>query len=49
MEYAHQFNHLPSVGDVDEVPSVGHTITIAITDSPDGKRLSIPLARKEYK
>jgi hypothetical protein len=47
MEYAHQFNHLPSVGDVDEVPSVGHTITVAITDSPDGQRLSIPLAGKE--
>jgi hypothetical protein len=44
MEYAHQFNHLPSVGDVDEVPSVGHTITVAITDSPSGKRLSIPSA-----
>lgn len=46
MEYAHQFNHLPSVGDVDEVPSVGHTITVAITDSPEGKRLSAPLAPK---
>lgn len=42
MEYAHQFNHLPSVGDVDEVPSVGHAITVAIIDSSDGKRLSIP-------
>jgi hypothetical protein len=42
MEYAHQFNHLPSVGDVDEAPSVGHTITIAITESPDGKGPSIP-------
>jgi hypothetical protein len=48
MEYAHQFNHLPSVGDVDEVPSAGHTITDAITDSPSGKRLSIPSANKEY-
>jgi hypothetical protein len=47
MEYAHQFNHLPSVGDGDEVPSVGHTIAVAITDSPNGKRLSLPLAGKE--
>jgi hypothetical protein len=39
MEYAHQFNHLPSVG---------HTITVAITNSPSGKRLSIPSADKEY-
>ena len=44
MEYAHQFNHLPSVGDVDEVPSIGHTITVTVSDSPDGKRLSIPPA-----
>lgn len=49
MEYAHQFNHLPTVGDVDEVPSVGHTITVAVIDSPEGKRLSIPLAAKEYR
>jgi hypothetical protein len=42
MEYAHQFNHLPSLGDVDDVPSVGHTITITITDSSSGKYLSIP-------
>jgi hypothetical protein len=49
MEYAHQFNHLPSVGDVDEVPSVGHTITVAVVDSPEGKRLSIPLVDKKYK
>jgi hypothetical protein len=49
MEYAHQFNHLPSVGDVDEVPSVGHTITVAVSDSPRGKRVSIPLADKEYR
>ena len=42
MEYAHQFNHLPSVGDVDEVPSVGHTITVTVCDSPDGKRLCLP-------
>jgi hypothetical protein len=48
MEYAHQFNHLPSVGDVDDVPSVGHKITVAIADSPNGKRLSIPSADKEY-
>ena len=40
MEYAHQFAY--------EVPSVGHTITVAVIDSPDGKRLSIPLADKEY-
>jgi hypothetical protein len=49
MEYAHQFNHLPSVGGVDEVPSVGHTITVAVSDSPRGKRVSIPLADKEYR
>ena len=42
MEYAHQFNHLPSAGEVNDVPSVGHTITIAITDSSTGKFLSIP-------
>jgi len=49
MEYAHQFAYeVPSVGDVDQVPSVGHTITVAVIDSPDGKRLSIPLADKEY-
>jgi len=41
MEYAHQFNHLPSAGEVEEVPSVGHTVTIAITDSSNGKHLSI--------
>jgi hypothetical protein len=29
------------------VPSVGHTITVAVIDSPDGRRLSIPLADKE--
>jgi hypothetical protein len=39
MEYAHQFNHLPSVGDVEDVPSVGHTVTITIIDSPEGKRV----------
>lgn len=39
MEYAHQFNHLPSIG---------HTITVAIIDLPDGKLLSIPVAYKEY-
>jgi len=49
MEYAHQFNHLPSAGEVRDVPSVGHTITIAILDSPDGKRLSIPPSDKEKK
>ena len=49
MEYAHQFNHLPSVGDVDEVPSVGHTVTIAVIDSSEGKRLSIPVADRESK
>ena len=49
MEYAHQFNHLPSVGDVDEVPSVGHTITVTVIDSPGGKRLSIPLADNKQK
>jgi hypothetical protein len=49
MEYAHQFAYeVPSAGDVDEVPSVGYTITVAIIDSPDGKRLAIPLADKEY-
>lgn len=42
MEYAHQFNHLPSLGDLDDIPSVGHAITIAITDSSSGKYLSIP-------
>jgi hypothetical protein len=42
MEYAHQFNHLPSAREVQEVPSAGHTITVAITDSPNGKQLSIP-------
>jgi hypothetical protein len=49
MEYAHQFGHLPSVGDVDEVPSVGHTITVAVIDSPDGKRLSVPPTDKKHK
>lgn len=48
MEYAHQFGHLPSVGDVDEVPSVGHTITVAVVDSPNGKHLSVPPANKGY-
>jgi hypothetical protein len=47
MEYAHQFNHLPSVGEVEEVPSVGHTATVTIIDSPRGKSLSIPSAEKE--
>jgi hypothetical protein len=47
MEYAHQFNHLPSVGDVDEVPSAGHTVTVTITDSPDGKHLCIPLTKSK--
>lgn len=42
MEFAHQFAHLPNVGDVDEMPSVGHTITVAVVDSPGGKHLSIP-------
>lgn len=41
MEYAHQFNHLPSAGEVAEVPSVGHTVAIAITDSSSGKQLSV--------
>jgi hypothetical protein len=41
MEYRH--------GLANEVQSVGHTMTVAITDSPDGKRLSIRLADKKYK
>jgi len=41
MEYAHQFNHLPSFGEVDDVPSAGYTVTVAITDSSSGKHLSI--------
>jgi hypothetical protein len=45
MEYAHQFNVLYSP--YDDVPSIGHTITIAITDSPNGKSLSIPPGDKE--
>jgi hypothetical protein len=49
MEYAHQFGHLPNVGDADEVPSVGHTITVAVIDSPGGKRLSIPLTDNKQK
>jgi len=49
MEYAHQFNHLPSVGDVDEVPSIGHTTTVAIKESAEGKRLSVPLSDTEHK
>jgi hypothetical protein len=49
MEYAHQFNHLPSPGEAIDAPSVGHTVTIAITDSPDAKRLSIPPGDYEKK
>jgi len=50
MEYAHQFAYqVPTFGFVNDVPSVGHTITVAVTDSPDGKHLSIPLADKENK
>src|SRR5262249_27646626 len=41
MEYAHQFAYeVPSAGDVDDIPSVGHTALITISDSPSGKRLS---------
>jgi hypothetical protein len=47
MEYAHQFNHLPSAGDVNDVPSVGHTVTVTVTDSLDGKRLSVPVADRK--
>ena len=47
MEYAHQFNHLPSVGEVEDVPSVGHTATITLVDSPQGKSLSIPGAEEK--
>lgn len=39
MEYRHD--------DASEVQSVGHTMTVAITDTPDGKRLSIPPADKK--
>ena len=48
MEYAHQFNHLPSVGQVNDVPSVGHTITVTITDTTNGKHLSIPRTDNDY-
>lgn len=41
MEYAHQFNHIPNAGEVDDIPSVGHTVTVTIIDSSGGKRLSI--------
>jgi hypothetical protein len=44
MEYAHQFGHLPSPGEVQEKPNAGHTITVTINDSPQGKRLTVPLA-----
>jgi hypothetical protein len=48
MEYAHQFAYqVPTPGFVNDVPNVGHTMTVAITDSPDGQRLSITLASKE--
>jgi len=43
MEYAHQFGHFPNAGELQEAPSAGHTITIAISDSAKGKVLSIPL------
>jgi len=50
MEYAHQFAYeVPSAGFVNDVPSVGHTITVAIKESAEGKRLSVPLSDKEYK
>jgi hypothetical protein len=50
MEYAHQFVYeVPTVGFVNDVPSIGHTITVAIIDSPGGKRLDIPIADKEYR
>ncbi|HEV2297402.1 MAG TPA: hypothetical protein VGR72_02665 [Candidatus Acidoferrales bacterium] len=48
MEYAHQFNVLYSPIK-DDVPSIGHTITIAISDSPIGKSLSIPAGDREKK
>jgi len=47
MEYAHQFAfEVPSVGFVNDVPSVGHTMTVAIADSQDGKRISLPAAKR---
>jgi hypothetical protein len=50
MEYAHQFAYeVPTFGFVNDVPSIGHTITVAIIDSPGGKRLDIPIADKEYR
>ncbi len=42
MEYAHQFNHIPNAGEVEDVPSVSHTVAVTISDSPGGKSLSIP-------
>ena len=42
MEYAHQFNHIPNAGEVEDEPSIGHTVTITLSDSPKGKTLSIP-------
>jgi hypothetical protein len=47
MEYAHQFNHVPSVGEVEDVPSVGHAVIITVIDSPGGKSISIPAADEE--
>jgi hypothetical protein len=44
VEYAHQFGHLPNPREVQEKPNAGHTITVTITDSPEGKRLSVPVA-----
>ena len=41
MEYRHN--------GANEIQSVGHTITVAIIDSSDGKRLSIPLADNKNK
>jgi hypothetical protein len=41
MEYRHN--------GANEIQSVGHTITVAIIDSPGGKRLSIPLADNKNK
>jgi hypothetical protein len=50
MQYAHQFAYqVPTAGFVNDVPSVGHTITVVIIDSPKGKRLSVPPADNKNK
>ena len=49
MEYAHRSNRqAPSAGLANDALSVGHGISVAVIDSPDGKRLSIPASDGEY-